>query len=312
MKIFIVTPSFNQVDWLKLCIASVADQVTASSTCSGTANLSSQNGSLVVHHHVQDGASIDGTKDFLCEYASEIEKRKQSKGLDNYHFSFESSPDCGMYDAINRGWGYADDTADVVAYLNCDEQYLPKTLTCINEYFTVQSKIDIVFGDALLVRPDGTLVSFRKGYVPRWQYIATSHLYVLSCTMFLRKPIIDANLLFDSNLKTIGDADLVTRILKAGYKASHIKRFLSTFTLTGNNLGKSETAVTEAHIASITTPWYFRCLGPLFNISRLIEKTISGAYFQQAPIRYSIFTDVGITHRKAFIVEKASFRWPTK
>ena len=310
MKLFIVTPSFNQVDWLKLCIASVADQVTASPPCSDTANLSSQNGSLVVHHHVQDGASIDGTKDLLCEYASEIEKRKQSKGLDNYHFSFESSPDCGMYDAINKGWGYADDTADVVAYLNCDEQYLPNTLRIISDYFALHARVDMVFGDALLIRPDGTLVTFRKGYVPRWQYIATSHLYVFSCTMFLRKRIIDAERLFNSELKAIADGEFVIRILQKGYQLNHIRRFLSTFTMTGTNLSASEKAVSEAHIATKTAPWYFRWLGPLFNISRLIEKALSGAYFAKMPITYSIFTDANVLDRKGFLAEKASFRWP--
>jgi len=310
MKFFIVTPSFNQKNYLKLCIASVADQATGCSPFSASFKQSSPESSLIVHHHVQDGASTDSTKEFLCEYASKIEKLKESRGLSNYIFSFESSPDNGMYEAINSGWRCADTTVDVVAYLNCDEQYLPNTLRIISDYFALHARVDMVFGDALLTRPDGTLVAFRKGYVPRWQYIATSHLYVFSCTMFLRKRIIDAERLFNSELKAIADGEFVIRILKKGYQLNHIRRFLSTFTMTGTNLSANEKAVSEAHIATKTAPWYFRWLGPLFNISRLIEKALSGAYFAKMPITYSIFTDADVLYRKGFLAEKASFRWP--
>ena len=53
MKVWIVTPSYNQVDWLKRAVASVADQAVDG---------------LQVHHHVQDGTSTDGTVQFLKAY----------------------------------------------------------------------------------------------------------------------------------------------------------------------------------------------------------------------------------------------------
>ncbi len=81
MNFTIITPCFNQLDYLKRCMASVADQVTA-----GTGHLASgigkqgaidrsaplasspqpkANSSLSVHHHVPDGGSRDGTREFL-------------------------------------------------------------------------------------------------------------------------------------------------------------------------------------------------------------------------------------------------------
>src|SRR3954468_9321875 len=90
MKFTIVTPSFRNSEWLKLCIPSVADQGVA-------------------HEHiVQDAGSDDGTLEWLPQdtrVAAFVEK------------------DRGMYDAVNRG--YRRGTGDIFAYLNCDEQYLP-------------------------------------------------------------------------------------------------------------------------------------------------------------------------------------------
>ena len=51
MKFWIVTPSYNHLDFLKLAIMSVADQVRSD---------------IQVHHHIQDGNSSDGT--FVSKY----------------------------------------------------------------------------------------------------------------------------------------------------------------------------------------------------------------------------------------------------
>lgn len=310
MKFFIVTPSFNQINWLRLCIASVADQVTDPSLHLDAADLASHDSPLVVHHHIQDGASTDGTREFLSEYASKMTNIAKTKGLSNYFFSYDSSSDCGMYDAINKGWKATDGNVDIVAYLNCDEQYLPNTLKTANDYFSSHKEVDLIFGDALLVGPDGELIAFRKGYHPRWRYIATSHLYVLSCTMFLRKHVIDAGYFFKKELKAVGDSEFVIRVLKRGYRPAHIKRFFSAFTITRSNLGDSQIAKQEVHRYTKAAPWHFRCMHPFLNTLRLIEKMLSGAYFVKLPISYSIFTCGNGLNRRTFIAEKASFRWP--
>src|SRR5690606_12862772 len=109
MKISIVTPSFRSNRWLKLCIASVADQE-----------------GVDVEHIVQDAVSDDGTLDWLPHdprVTAYVEK------------------DSGMYDAINRGWKKS--SGDIVAYLNCDEQYLPGALKAVHDYFEANPDVDI-------------------------------------------------------------------------------------------------------------------------------------------------------------------------
>jgi hypothetical protein len=71
VKFSIITPSFRNSQWLKLCVASVADQQ-----------------SVAAEHIVQDAGSDDGTLDWLTR-----DRRVQAY----------VEKDKGMYDAVNRG-----------------------------------------------------------------------------------------------------------------------------------------------------------------------------------------------------------------
>ena len=84
MNFSIVTPSFRNSGWLKLCIASVADQ-----------------SDVECEHIVQDSCSDDGTQDWLPQ------DRRVRAFIEK---------DGGMYDAINRGYRRAQ--GDILAYLN--------------------------------------------------------------------------------------------------------------------------------------------------------------------------------------------------
>src|SRR5438105_12902146 len=114
----IITPSFRSSSWLKLCIASVADQQAEA------------------EHIVQDAGSDDGTLDWL----------RQDRRVTVF-----VEKDQGMYDAINRGMRLA--SGDILAYLNCDEQYLPGALRRAAAFFEQHPGIDVLFGKNIIVDP---------------------------------------------------------------------------------------------------------------------------------------------------------------
>lgn len=287
----VITPSFNMLPYLPCAAASVADQNLAE-----------------VEHLVIDGASTDGTVTWLAQQPFE-------------HLVYRSEPDHGMYDAINKGFMLA--PGKILSYLNCDEQYLEGTLSFVMAYFEDHPDVDILFGDVLLIRPDGSLIAFRKGYAPRWRYILSSHLYLLSCTMFFRREIIDRGFLFDTRYKAAGDADFVVRLLRQGFKARHVKRYFSAFTMTGNNLSVAPHALAEQQQLLTNAPLCVRVAKPMLNLARWTEKFLSGAYFQGGPIEYAVYpypistkehgeepiTHTPPQHRHSFSVRKASFRW---
>jgi len=271
----VITPSFNMAGYLKRCCASVADQ-----------------DGVVCEHIVMDGGSSDGSAEWLAAQEGII-------GV--------VEDDNGMYDAVNKGFGRA--KGEILSYLNCDEQYLPGTLCAVSEYFGRHPEVDILFGDALLIRPGGSLISYRKAYQPRWSFIVASHLYTLSCTMFMRRRIIDDGFRFDERLKDIGDQDLVVRILRSGYRAGHVKRYLAAFAMTGANMSAGKNAFQERKRALRDAPLWVRMLRVPLNLARWSEKLLSGAYHQKMPLSYSVYDCDEAVARKQFTVEKASFRW---
>jgi glycosyltransferase involved in cell wall biosynthesis len=268
-------------DYLQLAAKSIADQSYRD-----------------YEHIIMDGNSSDGTSQWL-----ETNPFEKLIGI--------SEPDSGMYDAVNKGLNRA--KGDILAYLNCDEQYLPGTLEYVADYFDTHPQVDIIFGDALLTKPDGSLIAFRKGYQPRWPFILSSHLYVLSCTMFFRRKILDHGFCFDTTYKAVGDADFVVRVLQEGFVAKHLNRYFSTFTMTGQNLSTDNRAINEQKELLQNAPPSIRFMKPILNLLRLGEKCISGAYVQGGPIQYDIYTKdqplSGNTKRKEFTVKNASFRW---
>lgn len=271
----VVTPSYNMLPYLQRCVRSVADQQVS------------------VEHIVVDGLSRDGTPEWLgsrTDVASIVER------------------DAGMYDAVNKGLDRA--RGDFVSYLNCDEQYLPGTLQAVAQFFDANPAVDLLFGDALLIDPAGQLLSYRKGYQPRWRYIAVSHLYVLSCTMFLRRRLIEAGARFDVAWKDVGDAEFVIRLLRNGARAAHLPRYLAAFTMTGANMSGGPNARVETLRLRNACPRLVGALAVPLNVLRVAEKVASGAYFQRFPLGYSVFGGTDAPARRRFVAGSGSFRWP--
>ena len=290
MKFHIVTPSYNALDMLKLCIVSVADQ-------SGPG--------VQVHHHVQDGGSSDGTAEYLKKYLTE----HQNDATDaSYTFSFSSEPDEGMYNAINRGWDRAADDVDLIAWLNCDEQYLPDTLAYVAKQFEESPSLDLAFGDLLMLDENGGFICYRKAHQPHWPMISADYLYTLSCTMFLRKALFDDGIRLDEQYKAVADEDFVVRILRNGYRSQHFKRYFSVFANTGENLGITELAKAEAKALSMSAPRWVRILRIPLKCVRLLAKLLSGCYRQSKPLRYHIFSSQSLEERKTFIIQVPTWK----
>ena len=127
--------------------------------------------------------------------------------------------------------------------------------------------------------------------------------------MFFRAKVFHALGGFDTKYKAVADEDFVVRALKAGFKAKHVRRYLSTFTFTGDNLGGSDVAEDEHKTLKQETPSLLKLLRIPFNVVRWIEKFSSGAYFQRFPLEYSIYAGDGSV-RKTFASNGAGWKWP--
>jgi glycosyltransferase involved in cell wall biosynthesis len=267
--ISIVTPSFRSSAWLKLCIASVADQ------------------NVGAEHVVQDAGSDDGTLGWLLK--------------DGRVKAFVEK-DRGMYDAINRGLRRA--TGEVVAYLNCDEQYLPGTLARVFDFFRKNPGVDIVFGDVVMVDAEGRYLRHRKMQTPLLYHTWTCHLSTLSCGMFFRRRIVsDENSLFNPALRDVGDGEWMVRMLRRGVKMEALGEFTSVFTLTGANMSVGPNARRENRELFDSAPFLARKLRPLLILQHRARRLLGGMYVQK-PFDYEIFTLKSAEQRQRFHVDR--------
>lgn len=108
-KISIVTPSFNQAQFLEQTLDSVLSQ--------GYPNL---------EYIVVDGGSTDGSVEIIKKHAK-------------YLTWWVSEPDAGQYDAINKG--FAKSTGEIMAWLNSDDVYMPHALSVAAEIFSQLSHV---------------------------------------------------------------------------------------------------------------------------------------------------------------------------
>ena len=118
-KISIVTATYNSGKTIKDTLESVLNQ-------------SYKNYELIV----KDGGSKDNTLDICREYEQRFKGR----------IKIISSPDKGIYDAMNQGVGMA--TGDIVGILNSDDFYTADDiLITVANTFDKEPTIDAVYGD---------------------------------------------------------------------------------------------------------------------------------------------------------------------
>ena len=123
-KITIITPSFNQGQFIEQTIQSVIAQ--------NYPNL---------EYIIIDGGSTDNTLEIIKKYADFI------------HF-WVSEPDNGQSDAINKGLKHA--TGDVFNWLNSDDYYLPNALLTVGNAFK-NPDLNVLCGNELVLLPNGAL-----------------------------------------------------------------------------------------------------------------------------------------------------------
>jgi glycosyltransferase involved in cell wall biosynthesis len=254
MQFSIVTPSFRQGKWLRLCIASVADQATD-------------------HEHiVQDAGSDDGTLAWLPK---------------DPRVRVHVEKDQGMYDAVNRGLHRA--SGEFLAYLNCDEQYLPGTLAKVVERFAASPGVEVLFGDVIYVNSAGEYLAHRRMQTPLKYHTWTCHLSTLTCGTFFRRSLLERGFYFDPGWRSGGDGEWMVRLLNAGVKMASLGAFTSVFTRTGANLGAGETGSAEALRLRKTAPAWARLFRPVFVLHHRWRRWTGGMY-RREPFAFEIYT----------------------
>ncbi len=122
MKISIVTPSYNQVQFIERTIESILGQKYPD-----------------LEYIVMDGGSTDGTVEILKKYSDQI--------------IWKSEKDGGQSEAINKGLHMA--SGEIVAFLNSDDTYEPDALLRVADFFQNNPDFKWAYGKCKIVNEYG-------------------------------------------------------------------------------------------------------------------------------------------------------------
>jgi glycosyltransferase involved in cell wall biosynthesis len=273
--ISIITPSFRQPEWLRLCASSVADQE-----------------GVQYEHIVQEGSDDVGVESSVSQFP---------------HLRFYREADSGMYDAINRGLRKA--RGEICVQLNCDEQLLPNVLARVAGFFHKHPEVEVVFGDSILIDKYGNPLSYRRTVCPLFSYVQHVQLNTPTCSTFFRRTVIDRGLLFDPQWKVIGDQVWIENLIRAGVRMATLPEPLAVFTFTGQNL--SSTAVSQEEGARHGRPQSMmtRSRRGMEIILHRMRKLAAGAYrFREVDIEIYTLDSPCVRQRRC--ARRIGFGWP--
>jgi glycosyltransferase involved in cell wall biosynthesis len=277
MKFSIITPSFRNSNWLKLCIASVADQQ-----------------GVEIEHIVQDSCSDDGTQNWLPgdkRVKAYIEK------------------DAGMYDAVNRGFRRA--TGDILAYLNCDEQYLPGGLKAIHDFFEAHPDIEVVLAHTLIVDGHGQYMCHRHMMTPHPWHVWFRFRMLTSSIFVRRKVIHERGLYFDTRWRDVGDFHWALALLKNRVPMAVSDSVVATFTDTGENMNLRPNAIREKQETRKMAPCWIWPLKPLMIFHHRLRRMAAG-HLNLPPMSYEIYTLESPERRVKFDVPRPTSIWRSR
>ena len=193
-SISIITPSFNQGQFIERTIRSVLDQ-----------------NYLRLEYIVIDGGSTDGTIDILKRYEPRIR--------------WISEKDTGQSNAINKGFQMA--KGEIVAWLNSDDTYLPGALAAVGRFFSEHPDVMMVYGEGYIIdETDGIKCRFpfTEPKFDLWKLIYYGD-YILQQSSFLRRSVFDAVDLLNESLHYGMDWDLFIRIGKR-FRVGYIPKYI--------------------------------------------------------------------------------------
>jgi len=277
MRFSVITPSFRNSQWLRLCIASVHDQQ-----------------GVEKEHIVQDSCSDDGTQEWLSQddrVRAFIEK------------------DQGMYEAVNRGFRRS--CGDVLSYLNCDEQYLPGALHAVAHFLSAHPQIDVVIPDTIVTDPEGGYICHRLSLVPRKHQIWV-RFPVLTCALFVRRRVVhELGIFFDTRWRDLGDWFWVNEMVRRGVRMAILPRFTSAFTDTGENMNLKPNAQRERREKWQMSPTWVKWLKyPIIVQNRLRLAVRPPAMV--GPFEYSIYTLKSPNQRVGFKADRPTSFWKNR
>ena len=183
-RITIITPSFNQGDFLEDTILSILNQKYPN-----------------LEYFIVDGGSTDNTLDIIKKYEDRIDW-------------WVSEPDRGQSHAINKGLERA--TGEIINWINSDDLLFPGALQRVAVTFMNNPEADLIVGETARIDQQGYIKSISS---PLSLLSFSSKYYILpigqQSSFFSAKALIKVKMIRE-DLHILMDQDLYYRIISSG------------------------------------------------------------------------------------------------
>ncbi len=192
----IITPSYNQANFLESTIQSVLAQDYPN-----------------VEYIIVDGGSTDGSVDVIRRYEGRLA-------------AWISEKDEGQTDAINKGFAMAQ--GEILAWLNSDDVYQPSAISEAAAFLEENPGVGMVYGDTNFIDEDGRVLGKFNAQQTSYKRLRRGGVYIPQPASFWRASLWDAVGPLDPSFYFAMDYDLWVRFAKVA-ELRYVPRLWANF-----------------------------------------------------------------------------------
>ena len=243
-KISIVTPSYNQAEFLERTILSVLNQ--------NYPNL---------EYIIIDGGSTDGSVEIIKKY-------------EKYLSYWVSEKDRGQAHALNKGFTVA--SGKILAWINSDDIYLPNIFYTVAKFFAKNPHVSVLYGNKLIIDLNDNIVSERRvtKYIPYLSKLGFIYggFGIYQPASFWTKSIYDISGGIDISFRFCMDNDLFYKFLLEGAKFKFIREYFTGFRIHPNSKTSTLKKIAEEEFSILIKKYNLKHNSLLANYIRFLVR----------------------------------------
>lgn len=283
MKVSIVTPSYQQGQFINRTLQSVASQAAPD---------------LEIEHVVFDGGSSDNTVEILKHFKPAVR--------------WISKKDNGQSDAVNQGIRATD--GEIIGWLNSDDIYYPGAIARVVKYFKDNPEVDVVYGMADHVDLEDH--AFEPYPTATWDFeMLKENCFICQPALFFRRRVTEQHGLLDETLNYCMDYEYWLRLGKAGVRFGYLEEKLAGSRLYADNktLGsrvkvhKEINGMFKQLFGKVPDRWLFNYAHAIADTKLNRDKT-PGRYVLEVALR-SVFSALRWNHSISAKMCESLKRW---